>query len=256
MSVRGALVLKGAAVAGLLLLGAIFASDAEARVRCSYSGPPQNLLTVTMDRVALGQITRTGPITTTGQEIWVRQFLEYPRPCRGGVPTVLNTDTIRVLSRGFAFPDVLLALGPFAPGATPELDGASEIEIEFEIRARGFYAEVTGTRRADELHWGPGPEHHPGLNLNPRDAGDQDVDVTVRGPGAFLIANGAAGNDTIVPAPNAPFSNDDVVSSGGRGDDRLIAPRNSWGSLGGGAGDDVLTGGRQRDNLIGHRDAT
>ena len=256
MSVRDALILKGAAVAGLLLLGAIFASDAAARVRCSYSGPPQNRLTVTMDGLALGQITRTGPITTTGQEIWVREFLEYPRPCRGGVPTVLNTDTIRVLSRGFAFPDVLLPLGPFAPGATPELDGASEIEIEFEIRARGFYAEVTGTRRADELHWGPGPEHHPGLNLNPRDAGDQDVDVTVRGPGAFLIANGAAGNDTIVPAPNAPFSNDDVVSSGGRGDDRLIAPRNSWGSLGGGAGDDVLTGGRQRDNLIGHRDAT
>jgi hypothetical protein len=38
-----------------------------------------------------------------------------------------------------------------------------EIEIEFEFRARDLFAEVIGTRRADELHWGPGPEHHPGL---------------------------------------------------------------------------------------------
>jgi hypothetical protein len=68
MSVRGALMLmlKGAAVAGLLLLGASFAPAAEARMRCSYSGPP-----------------------------------------------------------------VLLEGGPFAPGATPENEGTSEIEVEF-----------------------------------------------------------------------------------------------------------------------------
>jgi hypothetical protein len=248
MSARRALVSGGAAVAGLFLLGASFASEAEARTRCSFSGPPQNMLTATMDRAALGEITRSGPITTTGQEIWVREFLEYPRPCRGGVPTVLNTDTIRVLSRGLGA-EVLLALGPFAPGATPETEGASEIEIEF--RLRGFFAEVTGTKRADELHWGPGPQRHAGLNLNPREAGDQDVDVTVRGRGAWLLASGAAGNDTIVPTPGAPFPNDGVVSAGGRGDDRLSAPRNSWGSLGGGAGNDALTGGRQGDNLSG-----
>ena len=47
---------------------------------------------------------------------------------------MLNTDTIRVLSPELAFPEMLLALGPFAPGATPELEGASEIEIEFEFR--------------------------------------------------------------------------------------------------------------------------
>lgn len=251
MSVRRALISGGAAVAGLLLLGVIFAPAADARVRCSFSGPPQNLLTVTMDRDALGEITRSGPITTTGQEIWVREFVEYPTPCRGGVPTVLNTDTIRVLEGGLAFPDVLLGLGPFAPGATPELEGASEIEIEFEFKARFGFAEVDGTRRADEIHWGPGPGNHPGLNLNPSDAGDQDVDVTVRGVGAYLVANGAGGADTIVPAPGAPFPNDGVVSGGGRGDDRLIAPRNTWGGLDGEAGDDVLTGGRQGDNLFG-----
>jgi hypothetical protein len=73
------------------------------------------------------------------------------------------------------------------------------------LREPGGFAEVGGTRGADEFHWGPGPGNHPGLNLNPRDAGDRDVDVTVRGLEAFLIANGAAGDDTIVPAPGARF---------------------------------------------------
>ena len=64
MSVRGALILKGAAVAGLLLLGVIFASDAAARARCSYSGAPQSLLTVTMDRDALGESRRVASLGT------------------------------------------------------------------------------------------------------------------------------------------------------------------------------------------------
>src|SRR5918995_5262983 len=252
MRLRRAPVLKGAAVAGVFLLGGSFTPDAAARMRCSYSGAPENLLTVTTDRDSLGEVTRSGEVTTSGQEIFVMEFGEFPSRCRGGVPTVLNTDTIKVLSRGgLDFVDVPIGRGPFAPGATPELEGASEIEIEFEFEANFSFAGVVGTRRADEIHWGPGPGNHPGLNLNPGDAGDRDVDVTVRGLGAFLIANGAAGNDTIVPAPGAPFPNDGVVSVGGRGDDQLIAPRNTWGSLGGEAGDDVLTGGRQDDNLFG-----
>lgn len=237
--------LKGPAVAAFVLFALSSVPDASARMRCSYSGAPENLLTVTADRGALGEITRRG------QEIVVRAFLERATPCGGGVPTVLNTDTIAVLPRGEDdFVDVLLGGGPFAPGATPETEGASEIEIEF--RGRDAFGEVGGTTRADEFHWGSGPANHAGLNLNPLDAGDQDVDVTVRGgPFAFLAANGAAGNDTIVPAPGGPFRNDGVYSEGGRGDDRLTAPRNSGGILDGGAGNNVLIGGRQDDNLLG-----
>jgi RTX calcium-binding nonapeptide repeat (4 copies) len=235
-------------VAGLLLLGLSFAPDATARMRCSYSGPPQNLLTVTADRGSLGEVTRSGAVTISGEEIFVTESSELPTPCRGGVPTVLNTDTIRVLLRGsFAFVDVLLGRGPFTPGATPETEGASEIEIEF--RGRDALADIGGTRHADEIHWGPGPGNHAGLNLNPRDAGDNDVDVTVRGRDAFLVANGAAGNDMIVPPPGAPFPNDGVFSEGGPGDDLLIGLGNSRGILDGGAGEDVLIGGAQRDNL-------
>lgn len=55
LSMRGgALLLKGAAVASFTLLA--LSPNASARMRCSYSGAPQNLLTVTADRAALGEI--------------------------------------------------------------------------------------------------------------------------------------------------------------------------------------------------------
>jgi hypothetical protein len=248
MSLRGPPMFMGAVVAVLLMFGVSFAPDAAARMRCSFSGAPQNLLTVTADRGALGEITRNG------RRIVVREYLERPSSCRGGVPTVRNTDTIRVLSRGVDDSvDVLLGGGPFAPGATRERRGASEIEIRMQFRGRrneGF-GEVWGSRRADEFHWGPGPAKNAGLNINPRDAGDRDVDVTVRGADTFLVANGLAGNDTIVPAPGSQFPNDGVFSTGGPGDDHLIAPRNSWGILEGQGGDDVLLGGRRGDDFQG-----
>ncbi len=63
--------LKGtAAAAGLLLLGVSFAPDAQARTRCSYAGPPTNVLTVTLSRDSLGVIKRRG------LEITASEFLE------------------------------------------------------------------------------------------------------------------------------------------------------------------------------------
>ena len=244
MSICRALMLNGAAVASFVLLGVSFTPTAAARMRCSYSEAPRHLLTVTADRDALGEITRRG------RRIVVREFLERRRPCRGGVPTVLNTDTIRVFLRtDDDNVDVLLRGGPFAPGATPERNGRSEIEID--IRGPDAYGEVHGTSGADEFRWGPGRGKHPGLNLNPR-GGDGDVDVIVPGRGdAFLVASGGAGNDTIGTAHGAPFPNDGVYSVGGPGDDLLIAPRNKWGILEGEGGDDVLLGGREGDDLAG-----
>jgi Ca2+-binding RTX toxin-like protein len=246
MRLRRAPVLKGAAVAGLLLLGASLAPAAEARMRCSYSGPPQNLLTVTADREALGEIMRRG------EEIVVRESGRRPTRCQGGVPTVLNTDTVRVFVRGvLTFVDVLLEGGPFAPGATPENDGTSEIEVEF--RGDEPFVTVVGTSRADEFHWNLGGVP-PALNLNPTSAGDQDVDVAVIEAGilgAVLIAVGGAGNDRIIPAPGALFIAAEVWSEGGRGDDFLMAPPRTAGQLAGGMGNDVLSGGRLSDHLDG-----
>jgi RTX calcium-binding nonapeptide repeat (4 copies) len=241
LSVGHALVLTGAAAAGLLLMGLSFARDAEARTRCSYEGPPSNVLTVTVTGDALAQIGREG------QQIVAGEYLERPRPCSGGVPTVLNTDTIKVLQGGNdAFADLNLDGGPFAPGATPETDGAPEIEVEFS--GREAFSTVVGTPRADEFHWGPG-EAQAGLNLNPRSAGDEDVDVVTDSPSAFLNADGAAGKDRIIPGPGAPIF-DRVFSNGGRGDDFLVAPH-TGASLNGESGNDVLTGGRSLDFLDG-----
>jgi Ca2+-binding RTX toxin-like protein len=242
--VRHALMLAGAASVSFAVFGMCLAPRASALTRCSYEGAPENVLTVTTDG-ALAEITRRG------QQIVVREYLERPRTCSGGVPTVFNTDTIRVLVDPGGFADLLLKNGPFLPGATPELEGSSEIEVEFI--GDDIYVAVDGTSSADQFEWGPGRDRHAGLNFNPGAAGDEDVDVTVEGVLSFLNAVGRGGNDSIVPAPGALFPNDAVFSTGGHGDDRLVVPRNSGGLLEGGPGDDVLIGGRHYDELNGGR---
>jgi hypothetical protein len=228
------------AATGLLLLGPSVAPDAEARTRCSYAGPPVNTLTVTITGFSSGEIFRFG------EQILVAEFLQRPRHCAGGDPTVLNTDSIKVRTRGAgATVDLLLEGGPFAPGVTPETDGAPEIEVA--VSGGGLFGTIVGTSRVDELHWGPGDA----VNLNPRDSGDQDADATVRGM-LFLVVEGASGNDTIVPAPGAVVP-DGAFSQGGRGNDLLIAPEGGGSILEGGDGNDTVTGGGSGDSLDGGR---
>jgi Ca2+-binding RTX toxin-like protein len=165
------------------------------------------------------------------------------------VATVLNTDTIKVLVEPGGFADLILAGGPFAPGATAEPEGESEIEVQFV--GDDLLAAVRGTRRANWFEWWPGPDRQAGLNLNPGVSGDQDVDVTVEGNFATLNAVGRGGNDSIVPVSGAVFSGGHVFSTAGKGDDRLEAPSDGSGFLEGGPGDDVLIGGGRYDALFG-----
>jgi Ca2+-binding RTX toxin-like protein len=229
-------------VAGVLFLGLTVISNAQARTSCSYAGPPENVLSVRVTGDGLAVIERSGDEILVGER--------RPRRCTGGVPSVLNTDVIRVRMRGlFAFADLSLGGGPFAPGATPEPEGASEIEVEFG--GAEPFSSVVGTSGPDEFHWGREGSLL-GLNLNPGTANDQDVDVTMAVGGFFggvLIADGADGNDRIVPAPNARLPGE-ADSEGGRGNDLLIAPR-SGGELDGEEGNDVLLGGSFFDALDG-----
>jgi hypothetical protein len=219
------------------------APGAEARTNCSYAGPPANRLTVTGTRFSLGDIRRRG------DEIEVAEFLERPERCRGGTPTVFNTDAIRVVVRGaLANVDIRLDGGLPAPGVTPEAEGAPEIEIEYSGPL--VVGDVVGTRRDDELHWGPA-RGRAGLNLNPGSAGDRDVDVTMRGGTGVLGAEGGLGDDRIVPGPGGPIADEPLFAEGGGGQDVLATPATTSGSLEGERGNDTLTGGRSLDFLRG-----
>ena len=230
------------AMAALALLGLALAPQADARTRCAYGGPPTNVLSVTITGDFSGVIARRGAAISVRDE-----FSDRSSSCAGATPTVFNTDTIRVRAAAQAGVNVRLGGGPLAPGATPEPTGAPEIEIQ--ISGRDLIAYVTGTSRADALRWGPAGSHA-GLNLNPRVAGDSDVDVTIGGAESFLVAVGGAGNDTI-DGIQGDLIRGGIFSQGDRGRDFLRIPAGAGGVLEGGPGADVLTGADGVDNLDG-----
>jgi len=217
-------------------------------ISCSYKGAPARVLTVTV-------ADSVGEIRRRGAQIEVREQGEDPARCSGDTPTVRNTDTIRIVLVELSFVDLDLSGGAFAPGATPETEGASEIEIELGLDLGT--ADVYGTSGNDEWHWGPGGAN-PALNLNPREAGDRDVDVRIVGTQdayGSLIANGGDGDDTIIGAPNARVRGQ-LISFGDAGDDLLSTPaiageREFGAELHGGPGDDTIAGGGHDDELSG-----
>jgi Ca2+-binding RTX toxin-like protein len=209
-----------AAVAAVLLSPTL----SLAAVSCSYEGT-SHTLTVQPQQFGIPQISRSGEAIVVGD-------LSTPVACVGGPPTVYNTDLVRVNHPGLGGANLYLTGGPFAPGATPEADGSSEIEFVFTGKGS---VEVVGTPAADVLSWGPDD----GLNLNFAQNGDRDADVTETGYLGFLVANGGGGNDLI--EPQSDYSGRSVFSKGGGGDDLLIAP-----AIGG-----ILAGGSGRDTLIG-----
>ena len=220
----------------------------ETTISCAYQGAPGRVLTVTVtDSVA--------EIRRHGTQIEVREQGEGLAHCSGDRPTVRNTDTIKVVLAELSFLDLDLGGGAFAPGATPEPEGASEIEIELSIDLGT--ADVYGHSGDDEWHWGPGGAN-PALNLNPGEAGDRDVDVRIIGTNdayGSLIANGGDGDDTIIAAPNARVRGQ-PVAFGDAGDDVLSAPvisgeREFGADLHGGPGDDTIVGGGHDDELSG-----
>jgi hypothetical protein len=230
-------VLGGAAM--VLLFPATSAAKPP-KVSCSYSSVDHVLTVRSAD---LAQVNRSGDAIVIGD-------FRSPVSCAGGSPTIVNTDRVVLRHTGaISSTDINLTGGPFAPGATLEPDGSSEIEFEF---ADDGLVQVNGTAAADVLTWGVGE----GLNLNFDQNGDRDVDVS-HDPfsDGFIVANGAAGPDLI--NAQTDYTGLGVFSEGGRGNDVLIAPPEG-GILDGGPGRDtirgggldLITGGRGRDQIL------
>jgi hypothetical protein len=153
--------------------------------------------------------------------------------CAGGTPTIHNVDLVHLLDDEIR---LNLRNGHFAPGATDEGDGSSEIEFEIEHGIGGALEVIfgDGPDRVQAANLGP---ERDGYNLN-ADEGVPDVDIELvpqePGFGRAVVALELAGGPDVL----------------GAGISDLPGPRNRLTVLGG-PGADVLTTGDGRDTAVG-----
>jgi hypothetical protein len=155
------------------------------------------------------------------------------REVRCGHPTVHSVDTVRVLESEF---HIDIRGGRFAPGATPEGDGSSEIEFEAAIGGGFFFVHFgDGADRVEAGRIGQGV----GLNLNPEEA-HPDADIVV------------AGDEDAVPEPRLFLGRgDDTVDLGSTaGFDGLLG-HYSFPEVHAGPGADRIRGGPGFDRAYG-----
>jgi ELWxxDGT repeat protein len=187
---------------------------------CSLSG---STLTVAINSFDDVTIRRSGSSLSVSN-------IDITDPTCGGA-TVANVDTVNVT--GTSLPErVVLDLsgGAFAPGATPEATGVSDIEIDVDLGSGTDRLVVQGASGIDRVQLGSD-----GINLN----NDDDVDATVAGVEEVTV-NGGLGND-LLTAAGSPATGDaffvPVLLNGDGGNDTLT----------GGEAPDVLTGGAGND---------
>jgi len=216
----GALVIAG----GIVLSPAASAATAG----CGYDAgtkvvtvgvPPTDGITHTVSRDVAGNILADGG------------------SCGGA--TVTNTDTIFVPNSGSGHQSFAIdeRNGAFAPGATAEATGLSEIEFEVSLGQGTDDLTITGTPQADRITLASASK----ARLN----GDTDADITLGDTEDFVV-NGGGGNDTVV----VKLATAGTLVYGGPGNDRLTGGVETEG-LYGDNGKDVLTGGDGNDTLEG-----
>lgn len=218
----------------LLVLG-LSAPPASAAVKCRYNATSHALsVTATESGLTEGEAV----LSRVGDQISVSESLGPGVYCHGS-PTVTNTDSIKVIAAGsLSSATISLSGGPFAPGASPESDSSSEIELT--VGGEGFIFLIGGPN-ADHFRYMTA-EGRSGLNLD-SGPGDRDIDLFVSHPGfAFILSvDGGEGPDTIDVVGHPKLL---AEADGGDGNDTLIA--RGAGPLG-----SILSGGPGRDLLIG-----
>lgn len=156
-----------------------------------------------------------------------------------GTATVANTDTILV--NGTASSDNVNLTGSFAPGLTPESDGASEIEMSFALGAGTDWITVNLGSGNNRLI----------MTATGIDVGDDlDEDITTAGTYALVI-DGEGGNDIIdASAYTGTPAGGRTTFYGGPGNDRITGTELS-NRIYGEEGDDTLYGLGGLDRLYG-----
>lgn len=197
------------------------------------TSPNGSELRIELSDAAVDVKRRRDEIAVIPSAFAVRQQVK-PVECAGGTPTTVNTDRVRVRSdrRGSAALRIYLAGAPFAPGATEEGDGSSEIEFSLNMPRFVDPLVLGGTRARDAIRLGVATEG-PGVNLN---AGETipDVDLVARRPLHVSIGAGR-GRDTLMASGGPEFA----------------LPYPTSVSLFGGPGGDLLVGGAEGDFLHG-----
>jgi Ca2+-binding RTX toxin-like protein len=223
------------AAAAVSLLGLLlFTEGASATVECRFDEATHVLSISTTGK---GQ-EYAGKLKRFGDDIRLIGLFG-PQILCGGSPKVTNTDLIEIRTKGLSGVDIELDGGPFAPGATPEADGSSEIEFVVAGTEDGIVS-VQGASAPDHFRYTTAAGVS-GVNLNPG-PGDSDVDIEVpdvRKPGPVVIADGRKGNDTIDVVGRPPVL---PFLVGGDGNDTLLAR----GALGA-----IIDGGSGRDQIVG-----
>ena len=162
--------------------------------------------------------------------------------------TVTNTDFILVNGTPTSGDDIYIVdqtNGAFAPGATRETDGTSEIETLVGTNTLPASLVVVGTDGADVMRVGVGG----GVMLG----SDLDTDVRLSTARAVTISGGA-GNDFLsgrggnptAPAPSTVRSSSPAAA----GNDTLVDGLAGNDQLAGGSGDDILFSNDGRFDII------
>ena len=169
-----------------------------------------------------------------------------------GVATIRNTNRIAINGPATVGNDTVIvdqSQGAFAPGASLESDGISEIEIEIRNSNNGVRGNlmVLGTQQADSIRVG-NPQSPILIDrvLGAINTGgtDADQDITWKGQSKTVSVFGLAGNDLItgrgnLTKPLAPIRSR-VIFFGGSGNDVLVDGLATGDALTGDNDDDTL----------------
>jgi len=200
------------------------AAHAQSASTCAFDAGAA-VVTVTVDgrQAHLAALPATGAIQLNGV------------PC--GAATVSNTDSIQV--NGGAQPDSVSLTGRFEPGLTPELDGASEIEVAVALGDGSDRVTVNLSAANNRLVF-----TSDGIDVG----NDLDRDILLAGT-ERIVVDGKEGDDRIDASAYAAVTLVELI--GGDGRDTLSGSQSRANILRGGEGDDTLRGGNTVDEIEG-----